>query len=141
MAPSTFWWLLAAAAIALELASGTVYLLLMSVGFAGAAVAAHLGAGLTAQILVAAAVGAGSVLAWYAVRRRRRAAGRSPERPALDLDVGEVVQVPAWNADGTATVRYRGAAWTALARPGAAAAPGPHRVAEIVGSRLLVDPL
>ncbi len=141
MAPSTFWWLLAATAVALELASGTIYLLLVAVGFVGAAVAAHLGAGPTAQIAVAAAVAAGSVVAWYGIRRRRRASGRSRMGAVLDLDVGEVVQVAAWNPDGTATVRYRGAAWTVLARAGALPVPGPHRVAEIVGSRLLVDPL
>jgi membrane protein implicated in regulation of membrane protease activity len=141
LASSTFWWLLAATAVALELASGTFYLLLMALGFAGAALAAHLGAGLAVQITVAAAVAAGSVVGWYAVRRERRASGRSQRGEALDLDIGETVQVDTWNADGTATVRYRGAAWTALARAGTLPAPGPHRVAGMVGSRLLVEPL
>jgi len=38
-------------------------------------------------------------------------------------------------------VRYRGASWTAIHRPGITPSTGMHRVAELVGSRLLVDPL
>ena len=60
---------------------------------------------------------------------------------SVNLDVGETVQVDGWNSDGTAPIRYRGAAWTAIHRPGVEPHPGPHRVAELVGSRLLVDPL
>ena len=37
MAQSTIWWLIAGAAIVVELLSGTVYLLLLSAGFAAAA--------------------------------------------------------------------------------------------------------
>lgn len=54
MAPSTLWWLLAGAAIALELLTGTFYLLMLALGMAGAAVAAHLGAGTVVQLLIAA---------------------------------------------------------------------------------------
>ena len=61
MAPSTLWWLLAGAAIALELLTGTFYLLMLALGMAGAAVAAHLGAGTVVQLLIAAGVGGGAV--------------------------------------------------------------------------------
>ena len=44
-----------------------------------------------------------------------------------------------WNTDGTAQVRYRGATWTVMGRQGALPIPGPHRVAEVIGNRLLVD--
>ena len=57
----------------------------------------------------------------------------------MNLDVGETVQVDSWNPDGTASVKYRGANWTAIHRPGVMPAAGPHRVAELVGSRLLID--
>ncbi|MEJ8848077.1 NfeD family protein [Variovorax rhizosphaerae] len=136
---STVWWLIAGAAIVLELMSGTVYLLLLGGGFAAAAVSAHLGAGLTTQLVVAAVIGVGAVLAWYVIRKRR-----PPELPAqsnadVNLDVGGSVQVDAWNTDGTASVRYRGAQWTAMHRPGVTPTTGMHRVAEVVGSRLIVD--
>jgi hypothetical protein len=57
----------------------------------------------------------------------------------VNLDIGETVHIEAWNADGTADVHYRGARWTAIHRAGVLPSPGPHRVAELVGNRLLVD--
>jgi len=140
MADSTVWWLIAGAAIVLELLSGTIYLLLLSVGFAAAAVSAHLGASLSTQLVVAALVGVGAVLTWYLARRKDRAA-RPPSQanPDINQDIGGTVMIESWGPDGTTTVRYRGAQWTAIPRPGAAPATGMHRVAEVVGSRLVVD--
>ena len=60
---------------------------------------------------------------------------------SVNLDVGETVFIDAWQADGTAQVKYRGANWTAIHRPGITPSVGAHRVAELVGNRLLVDPL
>ncbi len=60
---------------------------------------------------------------------------------SVNLDIGEVVHIEGWNPDGTAQVRYRGAQWTAIHRPGTTPRTGAHRVAELVGSRLLVDPM
>jgi hypothetical protein len=59
----------------------------------------------------------------------------------VNLDVGETVMIDSWTTDGTAIVKYRGAQWTAIHRPGVTPSTGMHRVAELVGSRLLVDPL
>ena len=139
MANSTVWWLVAGTAIVLELLSGTVYLLLLSAGFASAAIAAHLGFGLTTQIIVAALVGVGAVLIWHLIRRGRPAPLDSASNPDVNMDIGEKVQVDAWNADGTATVRYRGAQWTVVPRPGSLPTTGEHRVTEVIGSRLVVD--
>lgn len=135
--PASFWWVLTGAAIVAELLTGTVYLLLVGGGFAAAAIAAHLGVSSTAQIVVAAAVGAGAVLLWRQLGEPRIRARRGK---ADALDIGEIVEVTAWNADGTAQVRYRGAGWTALAQPGSAWVSGQHRVVDIVGSRLVVVP-
>ena len=73
----------------------------------------------------------------------RFAASAPPEPPTganrdVNLDIGETVQVDAWNADGTATVRYRGAQWTVVPRR-QHAVDRQHRVAEVIGSRLVVD--
>lgn len=54
---------------------------------------------------------------------------------------GETVMIESWNADGTSSVKYRGANWVAIHRQGVQPSTGPHRVAELVGNRLLVDPL
>ena len=58
---------------------------------------------------------------------------------SVNLDVGETLQIDEWNSDGTASVKYRGAQWTVIQRPGNAPTPGTYRVAELVGNRLLVD--
>jgi membrane protein implicated in regulation of membrane protease activity len=139
MASSTVWWLIAGGAIVLELLSGTVYLLLLSAGFAAAAIAAHAGASLTTQLVVAAVVGVGAVLTWHIIRRRRPPAPSTGANRDVNLDIGESVYVDAWNADGTAIVRYRGAQWTVVPRAGITPSIGEHRVAEVVGSRLVVD--
>ncbi|MEJ8823327.1 NfeD family protein [Variovorax humicola] len=139
MEHSTVWWLIAGAAIVVELMSGTVYLLLLGAGFAAAAVSAHLGAGFTTQLVVAAVIGVGAVLVWYVIRKRRPPELPTQSNPDVNLDVGESVQVDAWNPDGTASVRYRGAQWTVIHRPGVIPTAGPHRVAEVIGSRLVVD--
>ena len=139
MAESTLWWLLVGTAIGIELVTGTFYLLMLAVGLAAAALAAHLGASTTTQIVVAAVVGVGSVLAW-----RRFKQTKPTELPAsfnkdVNLDIGETVQVDQWTPDGTATVKYRGANWAVSSASGEARGSGLHRVVEVVGSRLIVQ--
>jgi membrane protein implicated in regulation of membrane protease activity len=140
MAESTLWWLLTGGAIAVELLTGTFYLLMLAIGFAAAAVSAHLGSSQTQQIVLAALVGGGSVVGWHLRQSKRH----NQEPPAqananVNLDIGETVHIEVWNPDGTADVHYRGARWTAIHRHGVTPSPGVHRVAELVGNRLLVD--
>ena len=141
MEHSTLWWLVAGAAVVAELMTGTFYLLMLAIGLAAGALAAHFGAGMEMQLVAAAVVGGGAVVACYLLRRRTPGAQPAASNRDVNLDVGETVQVDAWGPDGTAQVRYRGAQWTVLLRPGNAASPGLYRVAEVVGSRLLVDKL
>jgi len=141
MAESTVWWLLAGAAVAVELATGTFYLLMLAIGLAAGALAAHAGASLPTQLVLAAVVGGGAVVGWHVARGRRPAAPPATANPDVNLDVGETLMVDAWEADGTAKVRYRGAAWTVAHVPGAAPSTGLHRVREVVGSRLIVEKL
>lgn len=139
MADSTVWWLLTGAAVAVELVTGTFYLLMLAIGLAAGALAAHAGAGMAAQLVTAALVGGGAVAALYVVRQRRPGTPGAAGNPDVNLDVGETVLVEAWQPDGTAQVRYRGASWTVAHPPGAAPAAGLHRVREVVGSRLIVE--
>ncbi|MBG9386978.1 NfeD family protein [Caenimonas aquaedulcis] len=138
MAESTIWWLLAGTAVAVELLTGTFYLLMLAIGLAAAALAAHAGAGTSVQLVVAAVVGGGAVTAWHLLRPRQPAGPASANRD-VNMDVGETVQVDAWNPDGTASVRYRGANWTVVPFAPGTAATGAHRVREVVGSRLVVE--
>jgi membrane protein implicated in regulation of membrane protease activity len=138
MAESTLWWLACGGAVAIELLTGTFYLLMLATGLAAAAMSAHLGYGQIAQVVVAAMVGGGAVVGWHLRQLNRRklepAAGAN-----ANLDIGETLHIEAWNPDGTADVHYRGARWTAIHRSGVAPSAGLHRVAELVGNRLLVD--
>lgn len=139
MADATVWWLATGLVVLLELFTGTFYLLMLAVGLAAGALAAHAQLGLSGQLVVAALVGATTVSLAYLRRRRRPGAPSARPDRSVNLDIGETIHIEAWNSDGTAQVRYRGAQWTALARPGSSPTPGAHRVAELVGNRLLVD--
>lgn len=141
MTEATIWWLFAGGAVAAELLTGTFFLLMIASGMAAGALAAHAGAGTSVQLVVAAVVGGGAVVACYLFKRRRPSDKPARADRSVNLDVGETVLVEEWNADGTATVKYRGANWTAIQRAGNTPSPGLHRVAELVGSRLLVDKL
>ena len=126
-------------AVAVELLTGTFYLLMLALGLAAAALAAHLGAGLTLQLVTAALVGGGAVVAWHLRQIQRRQEPPAQANANVNLDVGETVHITQWNPDGTADVHYRGAHWTAIHRAGLVPSVGAHRVAELVGNRLLVD--
>lgn len=139
MAESTVWWLMAGGAVALELATGTFYLIMLAVGLAAGALAAHLGASITGQLVAAAVVGGGAVSALYVFRRRHPRRAPAAANPDVNLDIGETVHVTAWSADGTASARYRGANWSVVALPGTECVPGAYRVREVVGNRLIVE--
>lgn len=139
MSDSTLWWLLVGAAVALELFTGTFYLLMLAVGMVAAALAAHAGAGLSVQLIVAAVVGSSAVFGWHLIKRRRPSDPSVRAMRSVNLDVGEVIQIEEWRPDGSATVKYRGAQWTVIQRPGNPPTPGAYRVAELVGNRLLVE--
>lgn len=138
MSDATWWWILAGAFVALEMVTGTFYLLMLATGLVAGALAAHAGLPLVGQIVAAAAVASVAVVAWHR-RRQSRPVDAATSRD-VHLDVGETVEVAEWRADGTASVRYRGAQWTAVLSPGHTPRPGLHRVAELVGNRLVLAP-
>ena len=138
MTQSTFWWLLAGMAVGIELLTGTFYLLMLALGLAAAALTAYLGGGLAVQVAVAALVSAGSVLALRQYRKNQPAGLPANANPDVNLDIGQTVQVDAWNGDGTSTVQYRGASWSVASVPGEALVAGSHLVVEVMGSRLIV---
>ena len=107
MSDSTLWWLLAGSTVALELFTGTFYLLMLAVGMAAGALAAHAGLGLVEQLIVAALTGSALVVAWYFVKKRRDGDPSVRSLRSVNLDVGEVLQIDEWNPDGTASVKFR----------------------------------
>jgi len=139
MADSTLWWIATGIAVAVELATGTFYLLMLAVGLAAGALAAHADANMPAQFVVAAVIGGAAVTALRMHRRRQPEPAAAQANPDVNPDIGETVQVDAWQPDGTASVRYRGANWTVIAAPGAKHLHGAHRVREVVGNKLVVE--
>ena len=139
MSESTVWWLLAGVLVALELATGTFYLLMLAVGMAAGALAAHAGLPVTGQLVVSALVGLALVAGWYLIKRRKPGDPSARAERSVNLDVGETLQIQQWQDDRTASVRYRGAPWTAQLREGLPPEPGVYRVTELQGNRLVVD--
>lgn len=142
MSESSIWWLLAGAAVAVELMTGTFYLLMLAVGLAAGAMAAHLGLALIGQMVIAAGVGGGAVAAWHWHRSKRPAPLSANANRDVHLDIGEPVHVAKWNVDGTASVKFRGAHWTAVAaNPEESRVPGDFRIKEMIGNRLVIEKL
>jgi membrane protein implicated in regulation of membrane protease activity len=139
MADYSVWWTAAGIAVAVELATGTFYLLMLALGLAAGALAAHSGASAPAQFVVAAVIGGAGVTALNLQRRRSPPQAAAQSNPDVNPDIGETVEVDAWQPNGTAIVRHRGAAWTVVAATGSAHAPGTHRVREVVGNKLVVE--
>lgn len=136
------WWLATGMAVIAELLTGTFYLLMVALGLAAGALAAHLGLPQLQQVAVAAIAGCAAVGLCWQVRRRSRLAVPAPQaNPDLNLDIGQTVHVAQWRPDGTAQVHHRGAHWHArLQQPRADAAPGTYRIRAIEGSELILGP-
>lgn len=136
---ATVWWIAAGALVAVELASGSFYLLMLALGAAAGALAAHLGLGQTGQLLTAAVVGGAAVVGWHLRRSRMPTAAPATSNPDVNLDIGQSVQVDLWSADGLTKVQYRGAAWRARFIGNAPAQSGRHVIRAVEGSCLLLD--
>ena len=137
---STLWWVVAGALVAAELASGTFYLLMLALGAAAGAAAAHLGAAFNIQLVAAALVGGGATALWHFKRFRAPRSAPAEANPDVNLDIGQTVRVDAWGADGRALVNYRGASWSVSFGGAGTPAPGEHTIVAVQGSRLVVAP-
>jgi membrane protein implicated in regulation of membrane protease activity len=135
---ATWWWICAGVLVAAELATGTFYLLMIALGMAAGAVAAHLGAASTPQIVIAAFVAGGATALWHWWRSREPRSAPFQSNRDVNLDVGERVRVEAWSADRTARVRYRGAGWTAVFAGDGVPPPGEFTIAAVEGNRLIL---
>ncbi len=141
MSDATVWWLLTGALVAVELFLGSFYLLMLAIGSAAAALAAHAGVSAVGQYTTAAVIGSAAVVLWYRIKKRRHDDPSVRSLRSVNLDVGETIHVDVWNTDGTASVKYRGAQWTAILAPHQSAQAGLHRVCELQGNRLVLEKL
>lgn len=137
--PATAWWIACGALVAVELATGTFYLLMLALGCAAGALAAHMGLAGTGQLLSAAFVGGAAVATWHGMRGKRPPGLPAAANPDVNIDIGQQVEVEHWGLDGHTSVRYRGAEWRARYVGGDTPAAGRYVIRAIEGSCLLLD--
>jgi membrane protein implicated in regulation of membrane protease activity len=131
-------WLVAAGVLViLELFTGTFYLLMIAIGLAIGGVVAVAGGGFPGQAIAAGLV-AIAATGWLHRSRFGRPAKHEATRDRnVNLDIGQRVNVPAWE-HGRARVMYRGALWDVELGQGATPQAGDFRIVEVQGSRLVV---
>ena len=140
LSAAVVWWVSAGVLVVAEFATGTFYLLMMALGLAAAAIAAHLGLPPAIQVTVAALVGGGATALWHWRRARNPRSAPPSQNRDVNLDIGARVGVDGWSADGTSRVTYRGSLWQARLAPGAASAPGEHEIVAVEGNWLVLAP-
>jgi membrane protein implicated in regulation of membrane protease activity len=139
--PPLLWLAGAGLCVVAELASGTFYLLMLTPGFLAGCAAAYAGAPANTQVMIAALVGGGTTAAWHFKRARAPTSAPAESNRDVNLDIGQTLNVPAWAADGSARVSYRGAAWTVRHAGAGEPAPGEHVIVAVQGNQLRVAPV
>lgn len=132
MSTYVIWWIVAFALVAAELTTGTFYLLVYGIAAAAAGIAAWLGFGFVAQLVIAAVIGIAGTIAlrkW----KRKEATGADLQ----DLDIGQSVSVESWQGD-KGQVKYRGAVWDAEAATAEVDSSKPLYIRAMHGSVLIV---
>ena len=136
------WFVLGGILVAVEMFTGTFYLLMIAIGFAAGGAVALAGGTISQQFVAAAIVG---VIATWTLRRSRWgkvARSDSHRDPNVNIDIGQTLMVDAWQGNEgetrTARVMYRGAMWDVELEHGSPASPGMHVIREVRGNRLVV---
>lgn len=130
----SYWFLLGLFLLALEMATGTFYLLVLAIATVAGGLIAWAGAGNAAQFIMCAVTAMVGVLM---LRKWKSAAGR--DRLDEGLDIGQPVKILVWHADGTARVLYRGAEWDAECAAGHEPHPASMQIAAVRGSVLVLQ--
>ena len=114
------WAVIGLVLVIVEVMTGTFYLLMLGVAAFGAALAAWLGLGFSAQSIVAIVVSAVGCYGVHLYRAKNSAQQMAP------IDAGMPASFESWLDAGArlARVRYRGASWDARVEGGEAIEPG-----------------
>ncbi len=103
-----YWFLMALVMLGLEMASGTFYLLVLSISMMLGGSAAYYGVSLEVQLIVCTL---GVVFGVLILRKLKP--GQIKGGNSASLDIGQPVQVLTWHQNGSARVFYRGTEWDA----------------------------
>jgi membrane protein implicated in regulation of membrane protease activity len=135
---STIWWVAAGVLVVAELNAGSFYLLMLALGCAAGALAAHAGLPSSWQVVVAAAIGSGATALWHFKRARAPRSAPAESNRDVNLDVGERIRIPVWDETLSSRVEYRGSLWTVQFRGSGKPQPGEHVIVAVQGNRLIV---
>ncbi|HUW26205.1 MAG TPA: NfeD family protein [Gallionella sp.] len=133
MTPYIYWFVLAFGLLALEMATGTFYMLMLAIAVAIGGVAALLGTSLPIQITFTALAGIIGI-----VILRRMKSIHPIDAASQSLDTGQPVQLVTWREDGSARVYYRGAEWDAEPESADMPREGALYIKDIHGSKLVL---
>lgn len=126
-----YWFLLALILLALEMATGTFYLLMVAIAMGLGGLAALLEAGIAWQLTFS---GLAVIAGTFILRNCKRGS----EVADGNLDAGQPVQVLAWHENGSARVAYRGAEWDAQPETADMPHEGMFYIKAVQGSRLII---
>ena len=127
-----FWFVLAAVFLAVEVATGTFYFLVLSVAAVIGGLLAMSGLGIALQYAIPAVLAVAGTMLVRQMKKSQRAV------PDMSLDAGQPVKVVAWNADGSARVQYRGAEWDAEPESTGMPHEGAHYIKAMLGNKLII---
>jgi membrane protein implicated in regulation of membrane protease activity len=133
MEPYVYWFLLAFGLLALEMATGTFYMLIVSIALGLAGIGALLGLNLPLQITLSAVA---SIMGTVILRRMKGM--RTGKMISQSLDIGQSVRVISWLEDGIARVHYRGTEWDAELESSSVPRDGVLYIKAIQGSKLIL---
>jgi membrane protein implicated in regulation of membrane protease activity len=128
-----YWFLLALILLGLEMATGTFYLLVISIAMAAGGTVAFRGGSLIWQLVLCAL----TVIAGVFILRYWKS-GQVTKPASASLDIGQPVQVLKWHESGSARVFYRGAEWDAEPESADIPREAPLYIAAIRGSSLVL---
>lgn len=133
------WLIIGAILISVELATGTIYLLMLGVATVPAWIVERMGGSFLAQTITYLICAAVLVTIVRRIRQNRK--GKDTPNAADDLDAGGIVHVSDWQ-DGVGRTHYRDSFWQ-VSLEGNATAPvdGKYRIVRLDGTQIIVTPL
>lgn len=137
------WLVIAGIMVALELFTGTFYLLMIALGLLAGALAAFLGWTAEFQVIAAAVVGLIGAISLRCSRFGRANKIGANRDSNVNLDIGQPIQINEWekssNGVYSSRAKHRGAMWDVQYGGKGEPVPGAYEIVEIQGSQLIVD--
>lgn len=143
MADWAYWFAAAGVLVAVEIFTGTFYLLMLALGLAAGGLVALTGLGMAFQFIVAGIIGAIATLLMNKSRFGAKNRRHPAHDPNVNLDIGKTLAVNEWQSvpggPTQARVSYRGAMWDVELGSGAQARAGMFVIREVRANRLIVE--